>query len=474
VAVGIQSYGVYLPTPRLEGAGVAAVLGSGRGKGVRPVASYDEDSTTMAVSAARAALRAPQSSHHLASLWFATTRPAYLEKSNAATVAVASGLDGGCAAFDVSGALRGGAGALIAALGGAHAGSTIAVGSDVRFGLPGSQDEAGGADGAAAFVLGDDPIAEFLGSASVTAEFLDRWREPGEVRTRTWEDRFGVAEYVPLVSRAVDAALGRCELKREQIDFVALSLPHPRALGLAQREFEPAQVAASTTAGSGYFGAADLGFRLAAVLDVAEPGQRIMVVGVADGADALIFQVTDRHSGTSRGVLASALAAAGNPVSYADFLTWRGLLPREPARRPEVKPPVPPASRRTAAWKFAFEAAECTECGYRNLPPRRVCLKCSSTDTFESRSMVDVPARVATFTEDWLSESVQLPAKVVAVDFDGGGRFEFEMTDAAGHDVAIGDSVQATFRLASTAANGVRNYVWKMRPAASHPDTQEG
>ena len=80
--------------------------------------------------------------------------------------------------------------------------------------------------------------------------------------------------------------------------------------------------------------------------------------------------------------------------------------------------------------------------------------------------MVEVPATVATFTDDWLSESIQLPAKVVAIDFEGGGRFEFEMADAVGREVAIGDRVEPTFRLASVAANGVRNYVWKVKPAS--------
>ena len=473
MGAGIQSYAVYLPSPRLALADVAATLGSGRGQGTRPVASYDEDTTTMAVCAARAALRAAPVGQHVDSLWFGTTRPAYLEKSNAATVAVASGLDAGCAAVDVSGALRGGSGALLAALASAARGSTLTVVSDIRFGLPGSADEIGGADGAAAFVCGDEPLAELVGSASVTAEFLDRWRTPGEARTRTWEDRFGAEEYVPLVRRAVDAVLGRCELKREQVDHVAISVPQARSLSIAQREFDPAQVGASRAPGPGYFGAADLGFRLAAVLDAAEPGQKVLVVGVADGADAFVFEVTDRHTRSTRSRLASA-AASTSTVSYADFLTWRGLLPREPARRPDVKPPVPPASRRTAGWKFAFEAAECTQCGYRNLPPRRVCLKCSSTDTFEPRSMVDVPAWVATFTEDWLSESILLPAQVVAVDFEGGGRFEFEMTDAVGRVVGIGDPVEATFRLASVAGNGVRNYVWKVRPVDPVRGSEEG
>lgn len=450
--VGIESYAVYLPVPRLDRADVARVLG-GRGKGERPVASYDEDATTMGVAATRAALRG---SSGAGSLWFATTRPAYLEKSNAATVAAASGLPEEVAAYDLSGALRGGAGALRAGL---STGDAVVVASDVRYGLPGSADEAEGADAAAALVVGPDPVAELIGTAALTSEFLDRWRVPGEVRTRTWEERFGVEAYVPLVERIVDDALGRCDLKREQVDHIVLSTPHGRARTTARRGFEAARFAAVDAAGLGYAGAADLAVGLAHAFDAASPGDVVLAVTAADGADAFVFRMTDKHV---KGSLAGA--PPGQPVSYGDFLTWRGLLPREPARRPDVKPPVPPAARRTAAWKFGFVAAQCGSCGYRNLPPRQVCLRCSATEGFEPVSMVDVPGRIATFTDDWLSESAQLPARVVAVDFDGGGRFECEMTDAVGRDLAIGDRVTPTFRLASVAANGVRNYVWKVRP----------
>jgi 3-hydroxy-3-methylglutaryl CoA synthase/uncharacterized OB-fold protein len=450
--VGIESYAVYLPVPRLDRADVARVLG-GRGKGERPVASYDEDATTMGVAAARAALRG---SSGAGSLWFATTRPAYLEKSNAATVAAASGLPEEVAAYDLSGALRGGAGALRAGL---SAGDAVVVASDVRYGLPGSADEAEGADAAAALVVGPDPVAELIGTAALTSEFLDRWRVPGEVRTRTWEERFGVEAYVPLVERVVDEALGRCDLKREQVDHIVISTPHGRARTTARRAFDAARFAAVDAAGLGYAGAADLAVGLVYAFDAASPGDVVLAVTAADGADAFVFRMTGKHVQGAR-----VSAPPGQPVSYGDFLNWRGLLPREPARRPDVKPPVPPAARRTAAWKFGFVAAQCGSCGYRNLPPRQVCLRCSATEGFEPVSMVDVPGRIATFTDDWLSESVQLPARVVAVDFDGGGRFECEMTDAVGRDLAIGDRVTPTFRLASVAANGVRNYVWKVRP----------
>lgn len=459
--VGIAAFGAYVPAYRLDRTEIKKSLGSGFGRGSRAVASHDEDTTTLAVAAVRNCLSGLDAeTAPVRSLWFATSRPAYLEKSNATTVSVASGLPAETGAFDVSGALRGGAGALRAGL---AEGASIAVAADIRFGLPGSADETEGTDAAAAFVLSDDPVAELLATVSESSELLDRWREPGEVRTRSWEERFGAEEYIPLAVRVIDDVLGRCELKREDVDHVVVSGPHARAVKSIRAGFGAEQLAGAERAVLGFAGTADFGLRLVSALETATPGQIVLAVSVVDGADAFVFRVTEKMRDRAATSIVDSMGDGLN-VRYADYLTWRGLLPREPARRPEIKPPAPPASRRTYGWKFGFLAAECLECGYRNMPPRRVCLSCSATDRTESVSMLDVPARVVTFGDDMLSESVQLPAKVVAVDFDGGGRFEFEMTDAVGHQITVGDRVDPTFRVASVAANQVRNYVWKVRP----------
>ena len=52
------------------------------------------------------------------------------------------------------------------------------------------------------------------------------------------------------------------------------------------------------------------------------------------------------------------------------------------------------------------------------------------------------------------------------IDFDGGGRFQCEMTDVDPKAVKIGDRVEMTFRKLYT-ANGVHNYFWKARPIRS-------
>ena len=74
---GIISAAGYIPYWRLQRSAIGAFHG-GRGKGTRSVASYDEDSTTLGVEAARLALAAAPSTITPSTLWFATSSPTYL------------------------------------------------------------------------------------------------------------------------------------------------------------------------------------------------------------------------------------------------------------------------------------------------------------------------------------------------------------------------------------------------------------
>ena len=77
--------------------------------------------------------------------------------------------------------------------------------------------------------------------------------------------------------------------------------------------------------------------------------------------------------------------------------------------------------------------------------------------------LADVKGTVATFTVDRLAYSLSPPISVAVIDFDGGGRFECELTDADPERVEIGDRVEMTFRRLFT-AEGVHDYFWKARP----------
>jgi hydroxymethylglutaryl-CoA synthase len=81
---GILGWGVHLPRGRLDRSQITALVGAGGGKGTRVVASYDEDTTTMAVEAGRNVLRA--GGPPPTAVWLATTTPAYLDKTTATAV----------------------------------------------------------------------------------------------------------------------------------------------------------------------------------------------------------------------------------------------------------------------------------------------------------------------------------------------------------------------------------------------------
>ncbi|MEY2475581.1 MAG: hydroxymethylglutaryl-CoA synthase [Actinomycetota bacterium] len=447
---GITAYNAYIPFFRLERTRIGEALGSLGGKGTRAVASYDEDATSMAVEAARPI--AGQGGFD--QLLFSTAAPPYLDKTNATAVHAALGLPEEVAAFDFGGAVRSGSGAMRA---GVQMGSTLVVLSDVRTGLPGGADERDGGDGAVAFLFGDENvIAERIGGAAATAEFLDRWRIPGDPASRQWEERFGEVAYVPLAQAALTDALKKAGLT--EVDHLIVTGVHPRA---ARRLGATVDDLSSVI---GNTGTAHRGIVLADVLDRAEPGQTIAVLTLADGADCSILRTTDALASYQRKSTVREQIEAGNTgLDYPTFLTWRGQLHREPPRRPDPTAPSAPPSFRREHWKFGFTGSRCENCGTRHLPPARVCVKCQATDQMAPERLADVPGTIATFTIDRLAFSLSPPTVVAVVDFDGGGRFQCELTDVDPATVKIGNRVEMTFRKIFTSA-GVHNYFWKARP----------
>jgi hydroxymethylglutaryl-CoA synthase len=466
---GIVSYGAYIPYWRLQRSAIAAVLGASGGRGTRAVASYDEDTTSMGVEAARRAMAAAPAGSDVGSVYFSTVAPAYLDKTNATAIHAALGLRRSAGAYDLTGSVR----SNVAACTLAGNGADLAVLSDLRVGLPGGSDEVNGGDGAAAILFGDGPgvIAETIGSGSSTAEFLDRWRTPGDSTSRQWEERFGEFVYLPLAEEAITDAYKSAGITGGDVDHLIVAGMHARAgRGVAKLAGVRAEAVAddlSTVIGN--TGVAHAAIVLADVLDRAEPGQVIAVVQLADGADVWLLRVTDAitayKSERRKTTVREQIEAGRTDLPYASFLTWRGFLDREPPRRPDPERPAGPPAMRTEMWKFGFEGSRCTACGTRHLPPARVCVNCHATDQMEPERLADVPATIATYTIDRLAFSLSPPTIVVVIDFDGGGRFQCEMTDADPGKVAIGQRVQMTFRRLYT-AEGVHNYFWKARPSA--------
>jgi hydroxymethylglutaryl-CoA synthase len=460
VTRGILAAAGYVPHGRLDRAEIAAFVGTGGGKGTRSVAWYDEDTTTLGVEAARLARRARPDAAP-AALYFSTISPAYVDKTNAAGVAAALRLDSDVLAADFGGAQRSAVGALLAALNSSQV--VLAVAADARSGLAGSGDEAAGGDAGAAVLVGDDAsgplLAEFLGSASITEEFTDRWRSPGDARSKLWEERFGETAYVPLGERAWREALKHAGIEAADVTRVVITGLHSRAVRvLGTKIGVKDKLVDDLSSALGNAGSAHPGLLLAATLEAASPGEVVALVVLADGADVLLFRAGEAASQAPVRSVADQLAG-GTKVPYGKFLSWRGGLAIEPPRRPEPSRMSASAALRNEDWKYAFAGRRDPDSGAPQLPPL--------PNGGEAVPMSDVAGTIATFTVDRLAYSPSPPIVFAIVDFDGGGRYPVEITDVPekdlAEDVKVGTRVEMTFRRLST-ADGIHNYFWKARP----------
>lgn len=464
---GILGYGAHVPYYRLKRSAISAALGSGGGRGTRAVASYDEDATSMAVEAARVALRSFDAPIP-AAVYFSSVTPPYLDKTNANAIHAALNYPAEVFAGDMVGSARSTTAALGAALNDSR--PVLVTSSDVRSGRPGSGDEAALGDAAVAVIIGsesDGPvIAEWVGSSSATGEFLDRWRQPDWSYSRVWEERFGESVYKRLVTEAANAAFKSTELSAADIDKVVIVGLHSRAVRGAAGAAGVGEVpaAADITGDVGNTGSAHGLLSLANELDDAEPGQLLMLISLADGCDVSIFRTTEAIADyQSASPVAAQMAGGNDGLDYAKFLTWRGFLDREPPRRPDPESPAGPPSERNVSWKFGFVGSRDRSSGAVHLPPQRVSVKGGAVDEMEMVPMADVEATVVTYTIDHLAYSPSPPTIAVVVDFDGGGRFTSQLTDAHADEVEIGMRVRMTFRRMVT-ANGIHNYFWKATP----------
>jgi 3-hydroxy-3-methylglutaryl CoA synthase/uncharacterized OB-fold protein len=462
---GLVAYGSYLPHWRVDRAEMSELLGARAPRGRRAAASHDEDTTTMGVEAARLALR-PLEEPAPDALFFATTEPAYLAKTNANAVHAALDLDTAVPTFDVIGGARAGVAATLAAerLGG------IAVMADLRRGPAGSRDDVAGGDAAAALVFGrDDVVAELVGAGHGTREFMEQWRLPAEVSNRSSDDRFVDHVYGKLTEPAVADALKAADISASDVDHVVATGTDARAAASAARAFAGDAVVADMTDQIGFTGAAHWGVLLTGVLDRAETDQHVVVITLGDGVTVMVFRTTSRleayrRSRARRNVptLADQLEADHGALPYARFLAWRGVLLQDLPVQPDPEPLSAAAAERNARWKYGLVGSR-DDHGYVHLPPARVSSEGGAIDDMTPVPMADVQATVATFTVDHVAWSPAPPVVTAVVDFDDGGRMTVELTDVEAGDVRVGDRVEMTFRRLHT-FGGVHDYFWKARP----------
>jgi len=116
---------------------------------------------------------------------------------------------------------------------------------------------------------------------------------------------------------------------------------------------------------------------------------------------------------------------------------------------------------------LALCGSKCKRCGTPQYPPQRICVNpdCGAVDEMEDYCFSDKKGILFTYTGDNLAASIDPPAMYGMVDFDGGGRFWFDLTDCDLESVKVGLPVEMTFRrkyLDET--RGVHGYFWKAVP----------
>jgi uncharacterized OB-fold protein len=229
--------------------------------------------------------------------------------------------------------------------------------------------------------------------------------------------------------------------------------------------FEEGQIQNPLYSEVGNTGAAYPLMLLVAALEEAKGADRILVAAYGDGCDVYSLQVNDKvdtvrdgHRGVKGHLESKRLLK-----SYDEYARWRELMPTAAARRPAPAVPSVSALLRETDKNLRLYAARCKQCGYRQFPPERVCVRCQTRDQFEPERLSDVPGEVFTYSLDYVAGTPDVPLVITVINFEGGGRMLCMMTDREVEDVRIGLPVEMSFRKLRT-VGGIHNYYWKSTP----------
>lgn len=465
---GIVSYGTYIPYYRLKKETMSQAFGKAGGKGEKAVAYCDEDSITMAVAAAMDAMAGVDPAS-LTAVLFASASAPYQEKMCATEVAAVLSAPETLRTGDFGGSLRAGSSAVLAACDAVAAGGTALVTmSDCRLGAADGKFEAELGDAAAAFLLGSqDLLAQLDGTASVSKNAIDQWRAAGDTYVRNWDMRYANAQlYVPLVKQAVTQLLQKLQLQPTDYSKIVLyGHEEKNRLALAAKlGFLPEQVQPSLYGQIGNTGNAAAGLMLAAALEEARPGDKLLFVTYGEGCDAMSFTVTEKAASYRPATTVQQLLAhKDNSLAYGKYLKWKGMLDCEPQKRPAQERSALPDYYRNYKKNHNLTGCRCTACGTPVFPPQRVCVHCHQIDKMEAYDFLDKKAYVRTFTIDGLSLSLDSPNFLVVIEFAGGGKMMTYLVDCRKEDIKVGMQVKPAFRKMFE-ANGVHTYFWKVVP----------
>jgi hydroxymethylglutaryl-CoA synthase len=339
--VGIVGYGAYVPRYRISGEEISRVWKMGEETvhlEEKAVPGLDEDTTTIAIEAARNALRkAELEPSRLGAIWLGSESKPYSVKPTATIVAEAVGATPDTMAADWEFACKAGTEALQAAIGFVGSGMAdyaMAVGADTAQGRPGDQLEYTAGAGGAAFIVGpkEDCMAYLEGSQSYVTDTPDFFRRPNQ-QYPTHGNRFtGEPAYFTHTIMAARGLMDALGYGPEAYDRVIFHQPNSKfpirvaqRLGFVEDQYRDGLLVPFV--GNTY--AASSGIGLAAVLDKADPGQRILLASYGSGAgsDAFSFVTTARITrGRNPIPQVSDYVKRRKEIDYACYARQRGKL----------------------------------------------------------------------------------------------------------------------------------------------------
>ena len=340
--VGIVSYGAYVPRYRIETKEIAKVWGKdesiGKGLGVfsKSVPGLDEDVATISVEAARNAMKkCSVNPSEIGAVYVGSESHPYAVKPTATIVAEAIGAGPHLTAADYEFACKAGTAAIQTCMG--LVGSDmikygLAIGCDTSQSAPGDALEYSAAAGGAAFLIGkENGIAEINKTYSFTTDTPDFWRREGE-KYPSHGGRFtGEPAYFKHIMNCAKGLLERTGTKPSDYRYAVFHQPNgkfPVKVG-KMLGFTPEQIETGLLIpriGNTYSGATPLG--MAAILDVAKPGDRIFAVSYGSGAgsDGFDIAVTEKIMEIDRNPTVESFIADSKIIDYATYVRYRKKL----------------------------------------------------------------------------------------------------------------------------------------------------
>ncbi len=471
---GIKSFGAYIPRRRMLRSAIAAAHAwshpslKGLAKGERSICNWDEDVITMAVEAGRDCLRG--SSGGISGIVLASTTAPYADLNNAMVVGAALSLPTESSANDCGGSTRSGLSAVIGACR-AVGDDVLVVASEQRTGKPASAQEMNFGCGAGAVTVGtgEDVIAKFLGAETLSVPFINSFRKAGERFDYGWEERWirdeGVSKLIPGAAKRL---LSRLDLAPDRTIWFGMSGGGAGADKLVAKvlQIAPEQVLPDLQAQVGDTGTAQPILLLISALERAKPGDIILIASFAQGGEIAAFEMTQSAAATGRRGLAGSIAQRIEETAYLKLLAFDGHVELEWGMRAETDNKTALTQLyRSADQILGFVGGQCSSCHQVQFPRMPACVNCGALNTQKPYSLLDVPAKVQTYTADWLQYTPAPPLYVGLVQFEVGARVLMEIVDVGPQGIDVGTPLEFAFRIKEQdRMRHFDRYFWKAVP----------